>query len=74
MLHVVRAIVKQLEVISVYSLFLVDLYCNARNLLIHLSPDMAFWRIQYMLLVAVPDGIWSRMLKKEVIGRTGMAR
>lgn len=57
MLHVGRAIVKQLEMVSVYRSSLVDLYCNAGNLFMHLSPDMAFWRAHYMLLVAVSDGI-----------------
>lgn len=51
---------------------LLDLCCHARNLFMHLPQAIAFWKIQYTLLVAVSEGIWSRMLRK-VIQRAEIA-
>lgn len=64
MLPVVRATVSPLQVMFVCRPLLVDLCCHAGNLLMHLAQDMAFWIIHYMLLVAISDGVWSRMLRK----------
>ena len=52
MLLVVRAIVKQLEVVSVYRSPLLDLCCHEGNLFMHFSQDMhsGEFTICYLLL------------------------